>query len=245
MKPKSKSTLRNYDACWYRWVGWCRAFHRDPIGNLNAETVSRFLTYLSDASYRCAYIELHLASLVAKGKTTSTPLVTSGLKDLLKDLRRAEKDVDQKLPISENDLLEGLPTGHRPSDLRDRALLLVGFSGELRRADLSALRWEGVTWSSGAVLFQYLIQGTEGNAAIRVIYQEDLMAEKALHAWYESEGTPKTGYVFHGLDRIRSDIPMDGGSIARVVKKAMERAGLDPTRYSVRSLRSRSTGSDQ
>ena len=76
--------------------------------------------------------------------------------------------------------------------LRDRALLLVGWSAALRRSELAQLRWGQVEWRSGGVVLHLLNSKTDkdnrGQLAPVAAEPElgDLCAVAALRAWHDA-----------------------------------------------------------
>jgi len=131
-----------------------------------------------------------------------------------------------------------------PRALRDRALLLVGFAGALRRSevvalDVADLRFvpEGLVLTLRHRKTDAVGQGTE--IAIPFGQSERTCPVLALRGWLEAAAIA-AGPVFVSVDRhggIGTErlSPVD---VARVVKGALAAAGYDPAEYSGHSLRS-------
>jgi site-specific recombinase XerD len=141
------------------------------------------------------------------------------------------------------DLVRMLPRGDRPLDVRDRALLLAGWAGCLRRSELIALdRVHVETNERGAVLLiaRSKTDGDGLGARVPIPFGRDpgLCAVRALAAWIER--LPDDGAaVFRGIDR-HGNIGarrVSDRAVALVVKARGEAAGLDPRKLGGHSLR--------
>lgn len=133
--------------------------------------------------------------------------------------------------------------------VRDIALLLIGFAGGFRRSELAAFDLRDLSFSAeGLVLFVGRSKADQdrhgAEVGIEAVPDSPICAVTALRRWLEVRGdTP--GALFCRLDRggnlvAGSDgrlLPVDPGTIARLVKRALARTGVDPAAFSAHSLR--------
>jgi integrase len=125
---------------------------------------------------------------------------------------------------------------------RDAALLLVGFAGAFRRAELVAIDAADCEFVGEGVRLTVRRSKTDQDGAGRVVgvpYAPDatICPVLALRRWIEAAAITD-GAVFlrvdrHGKPRGR----LTGQSVALIVKRAIEAAGLDASRYAGHSLR--------
>jgi site-specific recombinase XerD len=125
--------------------------------------------------------------------------------------------------------------------LRDRALLLIGFGGALRRSELVALDVADIEETETGLLVMIRRSKTdpEGQGATIGIARGDVAYPvKALRAWLAAAGI-EAGPIFRPIDMagtVRAS-RLTCRSVANIVKAYAERAGLDPAVFSGHSLR--------
>lgn len=143
--------------------------------------------------------------------------------------------------------------GQTLSDLRDRALLLIGFaSGGRRRSEIAALRLSQITFEDPVQTDPLDPQGPLlPTAAIRLgrTKTEDAGDDNhvvivgrpvvALKAWLEIAGIAE-GAIFRGIDQWGNlkDRALSPQSINAILKARIDQAGYDPEEYSAHGLRS-------
>ncbi|WP_165356834.1 site-specific integrase [Nocardioides zhouii] len=125
---------------------------------------------------------------------------------------------------------------------RDRAILLVGFAGALRRSELVALRVDDVEWrDEGAVLHIRRSKADQEAAGREVALprgkDEQSCPVDALRSWL-AEGDISRGQLFRSVDRHGNvGEQLSDRAIVLVIRRAATAAGLDPDKYSGHSLR--------
>jgi integrase len=127
---------------------------------------------------------------------------------------------------------------------RDRALLLVGFVGAFRRAELVALAAEDLAeHPNGLVLSIRRSKGNQyGDSPELVVLpragNRRRCAVHALEEWMELAKIT-TGPIFRGVTKGNrsSTRPLHPESVNQLVQEAVARAGFDPAPYSAHSLR--------
>ena len=160
--------------------------------------------------------------------------------------------VSPTLPDDLRHMVEALPRGEDGewtlAAKRDRALLLVGFAGALRRSELVAIEADHVQFTAEGMRLRLPRSKAdqEGRGATLGIHygQAPLTCPvRAMRSWLqagrEATGAPLAGPVFRKVDRW-GRLWMTGltsGAVAKLVKRAASRAGLDASLYSGHSLR--------
>jgi integrase len=134
---------------------------------------------------------------------------------------------------------------HTPANLvgmRNRAILLIGFSGALRRSEVSRLTIESVQFDPRGLIVDLgatkADQAAE-NATIAIPRASHAHCPvKALKAWLKAAAITG-GPIFRPILKSGSVAPkgLSGHSIAEIVKTCAAAAGLDRTMYSGHSLR--------
>jgi len=125
--------------------------------------------------------------------------------------------------------------------LRDKALLVVGFGGALRRSELADLCVDQVTMNERGLILSIRKSKTdqEGKGAdVGVLDGARLEVKKCLAEWLQASGITD-GYLFRG---IRNDGKVIDGAIstrqiANIIKARATLAGLDASMFSGHSLR--------
>jgi site-specific recombinase XerD len=128
------------------------------------------------------------------------------------------------------------------SDLRDHALLLIGFAGAFRRSELVALGVADIEETQTGLLVTICRGKTDQEALGRTIAitRGDIACPvKALRAWLDAAGIV-SGPLFRPINKSStvSTSRLTCRSVANIVKRFAGRAGLDATIYSGHSLRS-------
>ena len=238
------NTNRAYAADWRDWEGWCgrRGFRAQPAA---PETVALYLRSLDEAGRRYSTIRRRLAAINHRHAAAALPSPAGDalVRSVLDEIRELQ-DLAQvgKTPLLAGDLrrmLAVLPNS--APGIRDRALLLVGFAGGLRRTDLVALDVEDIERQSEGMLLRL---GAGRNRRSRVIElarqpEPDMCVVGAAERWLDVSGI-RTGPLFRSINRHGriGERRLSDKSVALVVKRAAEEAGLDPSRYAANSLRS-------
>jgi integrase len=126
---------------------------------------------------------------------------------------------------------------------RDRAMILLGFAGAFRRAELVSLNVADIQQTQKGLLITLRKSKTdqEGRGKKKAIpngQREETCPVRAYQAWIKASGITK-GPVFRGVDRHGNLLPKRccGEAVAIVLKRAAEKAGLDPTVFAGHSLR--------
>ncbi|MEI8395796.1 MAG: site-specific integrase [Rhodospirillaceae bacterium] len=178
------------------------------------------------------------ARLIIKG-VRNTRGTVKGRKQPLYALKRpgeAQSELDRVLDL--------MPP-HGVFAKRDRALILVGFAGALRRSELCALEFSDIEETAQGLLIRIRRSKTDQageGAQVALPYGTQMKCPvDALKAWLEVLITAgaNTGKVFRSITK---DGVLSGSlhpdSVGRILKRRFGAAGLDAAAYSGHSLRS-------
>lgn len=244
---KASSTLRAYAADWRHFVAWA-GVHGLQALPASAETIALYLAALA-RTHKPATITRRLTSITkahqALGMTSAATVSELAVSETLKGIRRTLGVAQKaKMPLLTADLLQVL--AHLPSGLagvRDRALLLAGYAGALRRSELAALDIKDVAWvDEGAVLTLRRSKTDQQGQGRQVALPRGAHAQtcpvRALRGWIEDAGL-RDGALFRPADRhgrLRSG-RLHGDAVGEIVKRALGRAGFEAGKYGGHSLR--------
>ena len=250
---RSENTRRAYRSDWSDFEAWCTAaglaalptapttlgaYLTDRAGRLKAATLSRRVAAITSAH-----------RLKGFGFDASHPAI-AGVLSGIRRVYGTRQDAKQALLTEDlRRMVRALPA--TPIGIRDRALLLVGFAAALRRSELVALdRADLEITSAGAVLvIRHSKTDQEGRGREVGIPRSKRSGSTtcpvaALEAWLDHmqksacpSNRPANGQtepLFTGVHQHR----LSDRAVARIVKQAAARVGIDPTQVAGHSLRS-------
>jgi len=138
-------------------------------------------------------------------------------------------------------IISEIPTDLR--GLRDRALLLIGFAGALRRSELVALDVADLEESSEGVHVRIRRSKTDQEGVgdfVSIPYGSRLRPIRALKDWLDAARITE-GPLFRPIRKGGNVVEVErlsDRSVANIVKAHAEAVGLDPAVFSGHSLRS-------
>lgn len=174
----------------------------------------------------------------------ATPTSTELVKSTVRGLRRIKGTVQrQAQPLIKEDLIMALEaTGERLKDVRDRALLLVGFAGGFRRSELVGLACTDVEAVRQGIIVHLRRSKTDQNGKGRKIGIPRARGRwcpvSALEQWLDRSGIIE-GALFRPIDRHHriGMKPLSGEAVCLIVRERVRSAGINPAGYSGHSLR--------
>lgn len=177
------------------------------------------------------------------------PLMTYHIKRMVDSLRKkaenyAQKKRERAKTASGAELTSGERRYLRLLEARNRALILVGYAGALRRSEIASLRFDDLSKAPGLGLTLDVRQSkTDQEGKGDLIYIRRLESEydpvRALDKWREASGLDQ-GAVFQPITRGGKvqEKSITGRTANNIVQEAVRLAGLsDPEEYSAHSLR--------
>jgi integrase len=244
---KAENSRRAYRSDWRLFELWCRT---QGLVHLPAtpETVTLYITALA-ADHKPSSLQRKLTSITkahqAAGFASPASMQYAVVSETMKGIRRTLGTAQPgKEPLLTADMLAML--GHLDDSLisvRDRALLLVGFAGGFRRSELANLDFDDITETADGLIIRVQRSKTDPEAkgaSVALPYGSTAATcpVRSYRAWIVAAGIT-TGPAFRSVDRHRrvGSGRMNAGSVARLIKRAAEAAGLDPANYAGHSLR--------
>lgn len=244
---KAPNTRRAYHTQWTLFARWCERRGRAALPTESA-TLALYLADRARRGRKVATLSLALSAIRAAHRDANfpDPADTVEVRTVWEGIRRTHGTAQRRAaPLSAGDIAKisaKLRSG-TPRTARDRAMILVGFAGAFRRSELVALDVADLTFKPAhGLVVRVKRSKTDQNAAgadvaIPFGSNSSLCPVQALRAWLAA-GSVTEGPVFRSIDRHGNlGGRLDGRDVARIVKAAAERAGLDATLVSGHSLR--------
>jgi integrase len=165
------------------------------------------------------------------------------VRDAMAGIRRTVGSLQRKAAPATADRLKAMLDACDSSlqGMRDRALLALGFGGAFRRSELVALTVADIEQTDDGLLVRLMRSKTdqEGRGQqVPVLDGPRLRVRAALADWIAAAGIVD-GPVFRTLGKGGRILPraLTDRSVADIVKRRAEQAGLDPVLFSGHSLR--------
>jgi site-specific recombinase XerD len=273
---RSENTRRAYQSDWSDFEQWCTAAGCRSALPAHPTTVG---AYLADRAgqLKAATLSRRIAAIAAVHRLQGFGFDPShpAIADVLSGIRRrygSRQDAKQALMTEDlRRMVRAVPA--TPIGIRDRALLLVGFAGALRRSELVALDRDDVAITSAGLTLVVRHSKTDQEGRGREVgiprsKRSTTCPVAALEAWLDlfHFAGEKDMHVSACLPIGPADRPTDGPTddqtdafrvplfiainngrpggrlgdrqVARIVKQAAARVGIDPSRVAGHSLRS-------
>jgi integrase len=206
------------------------------------------------AAYLAAHAHhLSVATLVRRVASLSKAHQASGLSNpirselvraTLRGIKRKQACIQQQAkPLLRDDLFFVLDAmGNQLKDMRDRALLLIGFAAALRRSELVALDVADVEHVRRGVVLHLRRSKTDYDGRghkVAIPYGRSRWCPMALLDAWLSASSIADGAIFRPVDRhgrVRN-VRLSGEAVSIVVRERITAAGLDSAGYTGHSLR--------
>jgi integrase len=256
-QEKSDSTRRLYASLWGLFEEWCARYNLDALP-ADAKTVARYVAYLGiralNGEIVASTIERKLAAIAhhhrENGVTDAdNPALTDSVRRRVRGIKRdpeVQTRADQVDGIKRRDLRRMLLAldSKTAIGLRDRAVLTVGWWGACRRGELAPLELDQVLERDGGRILEFGRTKTDQTGEQeqrawlpRQKNARDVCAVNAIDRW-TARLERSDGPLFPSIDRWGniSDRPISGRTVARIIKRTADAAGLE-LRVSGHSLR--------
>ena len=236
---KSLNTLRAYKSDFKDFSNFCK---KNNFKSLPADPkiVSFYITHLSSIS-KVSTLKRRLASIGVVHKIKGFyidikhPLIIENFMGIQRKLGVFQKS---KKPILINELKEIIKTiesteKNEIKKIRNKALILVGFAGGFRRSELVNIKLDDLEFTKeGLKIFiqrSKTDQSGEGmTKAIPYFKDKNLCPVVSIKNWIELIKNKTNFLIFDISDKM----------VAVLIKKYLQKAGFDNTKYSGHSLRS-------
>lgn len=242
------NSLRGYRADMRHFAGFCQQHGIELVQGqpVSPEDAARYLSWCATQGNSASTIDRRRAALrwahdaAGLNSPTSHPLIKQTLRGIMREVGRKQK---KKSPILDRDLLAMLDKADRSTlaGKRDYALMVVAFSGALRRSELVAIE---------AAHLQFRPQGVEllipksktdqdgQGQTIALLDGRRIRPSEALKDWLSASGI-RDGHVFRGMTRNGKPrpSPLTDHAAASIIKHYAASIGLDPRQIGAHSMR--------
>lgn len=252
---RAESTLRAYRTDWSEFTAWCELVDQNPLP-ADKKTVASFLAHENGRGLAPSSINRRLAAicLVHELAGFDRPSATPAVSSVMRGVRRTSAHkVQPKRAIFSHELKKMIDASEPDTarGLRDRAVLLVGFSGAFRRAELVGIDRDDIEFvPEGLVVTLWQSKTDQLRESTQVAIPatgSEYCPALALRRWL-AYAQITDGPVFRRLFRHNTvgKSRLSPQSVAKIVKEYALLAGLtDPTlpdkeaalRFSGHSLR--------
>jgi len=231
---KANNTLRAYQSDFRDFSAFCakNGFSSLPT---QPKIIALYITHLSKSS-KFSTLKRRIASISVLHKLkghyldTKHPIIMENLHGIKRTLGSRQ---NAKKPILINDL-KLIIKAIDEEKIRDKALILIGFSGGFRRSELVNIHYDDIEFVSEGV--KILIkrsktdQSGEGSVkAIPYFDNQEFCPVVALKNYLTKKfSNTNEGKIFNISDK----------SVALIIKRYAKKAGLDSSKYAGHSLRS-------
>lgn len=208
------------------------------------EMISQYLA-LHAESHKPTTLARWLVSL-NKAHTSQkllSPTTSALVKATLRGIKRTfGTNLRQVAPVLKNNLLAMVAELSGIKGMRDRALLLVGFAGALRRSELVGLQYADIEFVEHGLVIHLTRSKTDQEGQGRKIAVPYAMGDAcpvlSLKHWLELSHI-KEGAIFRPISRhgLIENIALSTQVVAVIVKERAMAIGLDATQFSGHSLR--------
>lgn len=243
-------TLRAYKSRFKSFSDWCLAAGRSPLP-ASSETVAAFIDALATRGRKYATIaqvvaaisKIHAVYSEVHGGAAAAPCKSERVRAALKRARNEIGVAQRQKDAATSDVMKTLIDAVDGSimDKRDKALLLVGFAGAFRRSELAALRVSDLKEEKAEdgrpvtlVTVRRSKTDQEGRGMTKALFAAPAREKKycpvrALREWIAAAGLEGDMPLFPRIRKgghIGAD-PMDGGSVALIIKRRAAAAGVE------------------
>ena len=228
------ATLRAYRAAWQHFCRWCDeagwpALPADP------ETVAAYLATLS-ATHTTSTLAQRLAALSRAHRLAGVAWASAhpAIRNTLRGIQRKHgRPAKQAAALMTEELTRLVATCDASlAGQRDRALLLLGYAGALRRSELVAVEREHVQMThEGLRLLIPRAKGDQTGKGVSIGLPRAASPERcpvrALEIWLEASGC-RYGPVFRGIDNrgVISNRGLHPDAVRKILAKRAALAGV-------------------
>jgi site-specific recombinase XerD len=245
---RAASTWRAYESDWRIFNRWCQAMDLAPLPAAPA-TVAMFLAAEAKRGTAPSTLNRRLSAirLMHLGARAVSPHNAVEIQEVMRGIRRlSTRGVVKKEAAVDEQIKRMVDTCNAATyqGKRDRALLLLGFAGALRRSELVALNVAHLKVSDEGFVVTVAKSKTdqegEGQTiAIPRVPDSPYCPVQAVLDWMTTAGIEQEA-LFRRVtkgNKLTQDRLTDQ-SVARVIKRLAARAGLMASQYAGHSLRS-------
>ncbi len=242
----AKATRRAYAGAWRRFAAWCQARGAQALPAAPG-AVAVYIAALATEGRRVATIGQAINAIASNHRAAGheSPWRDASVRAVWAGIVRecGGRPVKKRAVTYEilAEMVARTPEGLRGA--RDRALLLVGWSGAFRRGELAAVRIEHLAFSDRGLAILVPRSKTDQTGqgrykGLNLARTPALCPVRAARAWLDGTGL-KEGAFLRAIDRYgHIGDALTGETVGEVVKRYAEDAGYDAREFGGHSLRS-------
>lgn len=244
---RAKSTIRRYTSAWNKFLTWCTEKNFSALPS-RPEIIALYLTDSATQGSQVATLQVHLSAICHINTTQNYTVDTKNpiLLKVWEGIRRSHGIRQQGKEALFTHDIRGMVM-KQPQTLRgirNKAIILLGFSSACRRSELTALNIEDITFTSdGIILLKRKSKTDQEGRGITIAIpfgrHTHTCPVLALKTWLE-ESKLESGALFRSIKKGNKRISnrISERSIATIIKEGVLQTGLEPEQYSAHSLRS-------
>jgi len=246
LHAKANNTIKSYKSDWKDFVAYCQERN---VSCLSAD-VSTIANYVADMAEtkKVSTIVRRLSSIsqAHQAAGSESPTFAFGVKAVVKGIKKTKGTMPNKKTAAVIEDIRAMinTLGGKLIDIRDRALILIGFAGAFRRSELVSIEMDDIEFNRDGLTITLKNSKTdqEGQGFKKGIpygSHSDTCPVRSLQDWLQAAKI-MNGPLFRRMNRHGQveTTALSDKAVARIVKKLVEAAGLDEKKYSGHSLRS-------
>ena len=243
---KASNTVKAYRSDWDDFTGWCGS-HSLASFPATSEAVALYLSDLS-TTHKASTLTRRISAISQAHQIAGfeTPTKSAKVRLVMAGIRRTKGTAaDAKTPVMIDDLkrmIARLPEGLL--GIRDRALLLIGFTGGFRRSELIGLDRDAVEITRDGLVATIRRSKTDQDGEGRKIglpfgSNPATCPVRSFQEWLDASGITE-GPLFRPITRHgkMASQRLSSKAVARIVKRYVKGIGLDASHFAGHSLRS-------
>jgi len=246
-KSNAENTVKAYRTDWNHFEDWCN-LHGQQAMPAHIKTVGAYLMSMAKEGFKASTIQRRISAISQAHQAAGyeeSPTKNIYVRKIWKGIRNTIGTYQAgKSPAVIDDIRAMVNTlSDSPLHTRDRAMLIIGFAGAFRRSELVSLNVEDIEVNRDGLVIHLRKSKTDQEGQGRKIglpfgSNPETCPVRSYQSWLDESGI-KHGAIFRKVNRHGQiqDSRLTGQSVALVVKRCAEEAGLDPKKYSGHSLR--------
>jgi site-specific recombinase XerD len=242
---KAKATQDAYESDFQIFESWCRPRGLSALP-ASAAALCGFLADEAAAGKRASTLGRRLAAIryFHRAAGHDSPTSDEAVKATLSGIRRTIGAAPIRKKAATSDLvLSMVPRGDSLRELRNRAIILIGFAGAFRRSELVSLNVDDIEETAEGMLITIRRSKTDQEGLgrrVAIPRGEIACPVAALRAWLDAAGITE-GAIFRRIFNKRTqrvtERRLAARNVAAIVKHSAARLGFDPSTFGGHSLR--------
>lgn len=249
------NTKRAYQSDWKDYLKWLSERGQEPH-QADVNTILDYMVEQKEKGLKYSTIQRRLVSLrffyqqfaehlANKGIGYNNPATSEQVKVFMKGLRKTIGTAPKQKRAANKRLMQSILnelSGDRLADIRNRALLALGYAGAFRRSELSKLNIEDIERDNDGIYVTVRKSKTDqdGKGLRKFIYYANdskYCPVRLLENWIRSAGITE-GALFRQIKKGgKIGGRLSDTSIYNIVRDSAEKAGFDKAEFGGHSLR--------